>query len=82
MKKLREIYSCSWYFNLLYKRLFSWNTKSNNLDISFLVCDSYGWILDGICKEIIKEIGNLSFNKTNSRTVSSWRNTIGRQFQV
>lgn len=30
-----------------------------------MVCDSYGWILDGICNEIIKGINPQSFNKTN-----------------
>jgi glycosyltransferase involved in cell wall biosynthesis len=34
--------------------------------VSFLVCDSYGWILDGICNEIINQINLLSYKKTNS----------------
>jgi len=66
LKKLKEIYSYRWFFNLILKRIFSlFSSHKYDIDVSFLVCDTYGWILDGICNEIIKDINLCSFNKTN-----------------
>ena len=66
MIRLSEIYSYRWYIILLFRRILAtFSSHKKDFSVSFLVCDSYGWILDGICNEIIKEIIPQSINKTN-----------------
>lgn len=65
MKSLKGIFYRFWFLNLLQKSVFSKRTIEK-YDISFLVCDDYGWILDGICDEIIARTNkSLKIKKTN-----------------
>ena len=66
MIKLKEIFYRKWFLNVYLKKYFHFKFLKSEIDVSFIVCDNYGWILDGICKEIMSYLDNkVRFFKSN-----------------
>lgn len=66
MIKLKEIFYRKWFLNLYFKKYFHFKSLKTDIDVSFIVCDDYGWILDGICKEIVTNLDkHVKYFKSN-----------------